>query len=967
VAVKFFVGIGGTGCGIAQRLHEKLQLRYGNNPAARDSLRAFGFDGVPFQQSNLPDAAMYCWTGAFHTDALIEELQRSGVDVLSWWPYARGKAGPYWGINGLGQRRPIGMLALLNHLNNPPDGGARALNAILGNAHNAAMAATQAQGLPEFTIVLGGSLCGGTGAGLMIATAMYLRETFSAGNKLRIIGVGLLPDTQKGKPATEHRWWVGNAHGFLWELEEFEQEPAAFEFQIDRNLTLKGKAAPFDAFFLFDGANADGRTLDNYREYEQLVADVLFDLEFAGQLPVLANIAASISGGMKTLGSGGKAVVRFPILKHQRAIARRILEYILARDASIDSTTRELGETRRNVLWGNVRDALIHQDYGRAFLRFGQPQDLVPAAAMAERLATQIDAMDEDNCRTTREAIEAQWSEYRERVQEFIRFNKTRELKEDWETLNSELQAALVGANALPLASFQIVVEGLVQSIASERADIERRRRTVEELAQRLEPELKEELEEAVSAYQSKLLMPWRRHRREAVKATLRSLLGAYWEERVALADLEHLSSLGARLQESFARGVSELQQVLAAKPADTDLNDLYAKLAAVIDVGGGEKLAARIFENLIAGKVAEHLRILETAETETRDKLGRFLCETVLPTMNAGHELTQKLRDAWSVELWERLLTPIEINVQPLITQDVKSVWEALRRDAIDEGRGADVLGYIRERLLAAAKAAAVFVSRTPVDEHAQNYNYVHAGISAWADFAGDYPRELMQAGSGQPIPLGQFLGGAYAVENHAELLADSRDPRQPGNRFEIAFFNFVVGFGREKLISIGDFQRVVRTTMRDGFPVFIDRRFTPYSVATEAKKLSLLLFMMGLGRGCIRECADGYYVDRGRDEQDKRKARVDLLKDFLSGPSRERQLIVRTIDTWWRAASEGERKKFVESLRTLCQTPREGVTEEFILARSAVEEAIEHGLWIHTDAVSTLDDLPTNSTISW
>lgn len=146
-------------------------------------------------------------------------------------------------------------------------------------------------------VMIVSSLAGGTGAGIFLQTAMYLRELFEVSfgrSNVLVRGAFVLPDTLiKSRVLDENEWDNVRANGYasLKELNaitlnaagvhsqvtiEMEYRPGQTDAYGRQSLAITPRQLPYDFVFLYDFENTRGENLGHFGHYADQVAQTVY-------------------------------------------------------------------------------------------------------------------------------------------------------------------------------------------------------------------------------------------------------------------------------------------------------------------------------------------------------------------------------------------------------------------------------------------------------------------------------------------------------------------------------------------------------------------------------------------------------------------------------------------------------------------------------------------------------------------
>ncbi|MGL5098991.1 MAG: tubulin-like doman-containing protein, partial [Fusobacteriaceae bacterium] len=192
--------------------------------------------------------------------------------------------------------------------------------------------------IEEIRIMIVSSLVGGTGAGIFLQTALYLKDYFeSLGKSVMIRGTFLLPDIfiKTGIITNQQtKNILANGYACLKELNAIigatsstntkAKSTIELEYKPDMKDTAISKN-PYDFAFLYDYENTEGNHLGNYEQYLRQISKIVhlqLSTEVAGRADSIEvnNIIHAVSeDGMARYASAGVSTIEYPyedILKY---------------------------------------------------------------------------------------------------------------------------------------------------------------------------------------------------------------------------------------------------------------------------------------------------------------------------------------------------------------------------------------------------------------------------------------------------------------------------------------------------------------------------------------------------------------------------------------------------------------------------------------------------------------------------
>ena len=277
------VGLGGTGSEIVQKVFERA------TPRQRENIGFVIFDTDVNELRVIEETTPQIRT--VQTSARLSVGEYLDCDTYSrdvWFPVNRilnGKAL----TEGAGQVRAVSRLALNTTIQ---QGKMAPLNEAIEELYK--LKGQKTVQAPR--VILAGSLCGGTGSGLILPVAMYIRNFMST--KLQqgsaiIRGFFLLPEVFDGviKTQSERNNLRSNAYAAVREIDAFMMKddgslPAKYDlhFMAPRAGSKEQDeytGRPMDFCFLFDAQNLNGMKLNSFAEYKEHAANCIYGMAIA--------------------------------------------------------------------------------------------------------------------------------------------------------------------------------------------------------------------------------------------------------------------------------------------------------------------------------------------------------------------------------------------------------------------------------------------------------------------------------------------------------------------------------------------------------------------------------------------------------------------------------------------------------------------------------------------------------------
>jgi hypothetical protein len=279
------VGVGGTGCEIADRVFN-IAVREGLSDNRRLSILGFDTDDNDIKRHRHLSSQQLIRTSTNHT--VYQILDFHAAALQRWFAEDEDlttEIRQMHLMDGAGQIRMMSRLAFQTAMEDVHT-VSRLENAL--NALTAHDGQTVFEGQINVTLV--GSLAGGTGAGMFLQTALLLAALLrdkAITPELR--GLFLLPDVfvhAAKLPAGQVSNVYANGYAALRELNAImlqtaERSPLPVEFEFVRGRRLLKDGLPFKSIVLLDYENANGGNLgSNFPAYKDMAARAAYNLLF---------------------------------------------------------------------------------------------------------------------------------------------------------------------------------------------------------------------------------------------------------------------------------------------------------------------------------------------------------------------------------------------------------------------------------------------------------------------------------------------------------------------------------------------------------------------------------------------------------------------------------------------------------------------------------------------------------------
>ena len=357
-APTLLVGLGGTGSEIVQLVYERA------TPRQRENIAFVIFDTDVNELRQIEEKTPQIRTIQISTRLTVGEyLDCDTYSRDNWFPVNRilnGKAL----TEGAGQVRAVSRLALNTAIQ---QGKMSPLNEAIETLYK--LNGQKTVQAPR--VILAGSLCGGTGSGLILPVAMYIRNFMTT--KLQqsstiIRGFFLLPEVFDSviKTQSEKNNLRSNAYAAVREIDAFMMKddgslPSKYDlhFMVPRAGSKEQDeytGRPMDFCFLFDAQNLNGMKLNSFAEYKEHAANCIYGMAIA---PTSKRSSSSednvireivFAGGRNRFAGAGSAMLIYPTEDVKRYLALTWTKDSISEEwLEIDRRFADEQKTNRNM------------------------------------------------------------------------------------------------------------------------------------------------------------------------------------------------------------------------------------------------------------------------------------------------------------------------------------------------------------------------------------------------------------------------------------------------------------------------------------------------------------------------------------------------------------------------------------------------------------------------------------------
>lgn len=275
----FVLGIGGTGKNVVRHVKRRLLSQFGKQPGEElpSLFQVLAVDTEPLVNVSGVQPLYfheYAFMGHFDATKLVQN-RKQHAPFLDWWTWENNELNLGFIHNGAKQLRPVGRLCFFRNY----DVFRSAVQSKLRNIQKAnAIAEAEEELFPVQTnmklIYIVSSVCGGTGAGMLVDAARCVRDY--VGEDAKIIGVLAMPSVfvEEIQSEVQRRRIHANAYAVLKELDYFQTHTMDHrQLYPNEDHEIPGTAIkPFDQVFLVEMTDDRGTALTNKDSIERMIA-----------------------------------------------------------------------------------------------------------------------------------------------------------------------------------------------------------------------------------------------------------------------------------------------------------------------------------------------------------------------------------------------------------------------------------------------------------------------------------------------------------------------------------------------------------------------------------------------------------------------------------------------------------------------------------------------------------------------
>lgn len=321
----FVIGLGGTGKNVVRHVkrrfanewHDSVALSEQANDATSSLLQVLAVDTEPLvNQPNEEELYQheYAFLGKFDGTKLISN-KALHAPFLDWWTWNPTDIPLGYIHNGARQIRPVGRLAFFRNYVTFQRMIKRKREAMVKIP---AIEQAEERGHKVISdtrlIFLVCSVCGGTGAGMILDAVHAVRHQF--GTEARIIGLFVMPSVfdEEIQSDLQSKRIQANAYALLKEIDQC-QRLSDFDalYPSEQGRIPDPHRRPFDRVFLVEMMDDNGQTLENKSSVEKSIAHFIHLTAFSGMSDTLLGRGANESEIVSSQGQSGFAYSGFGV------------------------------------------------------------------------------------------------------------------------------------------------------------------------------------------------------------------------------------------------------------------------------------------------------------------------------------------------------------------------------------------------------------------------------------------------------------------------------------------------------------------------------------------------------------------------------------------------------------------------------------------------------------------------------
>src|SRR5512136_2116887 len=274
------VGLGGTGFQALDRLKGRWKSAWDTEEGDfRQLLQLLVIDTVSiekqFNREHL-EHADYFYTaanGPTPAEQIVKNLNRHPA-IESWWDWDESVLPHAFIDDGAGQVPCVGRLVFYHRYTQIRREIEKRMEPLVTIANRMPRGNIETPGAAGVNIFVVASLCGGTGAGMLIDIGLMLKEMYY--DRARIYAILALPSVFSPHLSPAEIWRLkANAYAALKEL-DYLQAGKKLDIQYPHEAAPQPRTRPFKQIFVMELSNAQGLTLRSQQSAAELISHFLY-------------------------------------------------------------------------------------------------------------------------------------------------------------------------------------------------------------------------------------------------------------------------------------------------------------------------------------------------------------------------------------------------------------------------------------------------------------------------------------------------------------------------------------------------------------------------------------------------------------------------------------------------------------------------------------------------------------------
>jgi hypothetical protein len=274
------IGLGGTGFQALDRLKGRWKSAWDTQESDfRQLLQLLVIDTVSiekqFNREHL-EHADYFYTaanGPTPAEQIVKNLNRHPA-IQSWWDWDESVLPHAFIDDGAGQVPCVGRLVFYHRYTQIKREIEKRMEPLVTIANRMPRGNVETPGAAGVNIFVVASLCGGTGAGMLLDIGLMLKEMYY--DRARIYGILAMPSVFSPHLSPAEIWRLkANAYAALKEL-DYLQSGKKLDIQYPHEAAPTARTRPFKQVFMVELGNAQGLTLRSQQSTAELISHFLY-------------------------------------------------------------------------------------------------------------------------------------------------------------------------------------------------------------------------------------------------------------------------------------------------------------------------------------------------------------------------------------------------------------------------------------------------------------------------------------------------------------------------------------------------------------------------------------------------------------------------------------------------------------------------------------------------------------------